>query len=282
MINLTKEIYNAFNKNAAHYESVAKIQIEIGRRLFARLGYLKIKPNYVLDLGCGPGIFCQLLKNYYKDAEIIGLDLSLPMLQQANNKQTDECQWSLVNGDMQALPFADHTFGLIFANQVLHWGESLPIILHELKRILHTDGCLMFTTLGPDTFQELKAAWQEVDHFAHTNTFLDLHIIGDHLLATEFADPVMDLEMLVAHYNSLPSLLKSLKAQGVRNINSKRNPGLTGKQAWQLFNNAYTPLANGKYPLTYEVVFGHAWKSADNNKQNQTETFIPVSMIKRI
>jgi malonyl-CoA O-methyltransferase len=282
-MNLKTEICNAFSKHALEYEQAAKVQNEIGERLFERLHYLKISPRYVLDLGCGTGLFTPRLKKLYPKAEIIGLDLSEAMLVQARKKQRLWRKWPLINGDMTALPFADGCFDLIFSNQVIHWSQPFAAVAHELNRVMNTNGCLMFSTLGPDTFKELKQAWKIVDNFAHTNNFMDMHDIGDCLLAEHFLDPVVDMELLTVHYKSLIELLQNLKAQGVRNINQERNRGLTGKESWQNFETAYQSLrtAEGKYPLTYEVVYGHAWKGEQRRLGTGTETFIPVSKIAR-
>lgn len=51
------EISKAFNQHAAEYELAAKVQQEIGLRLLERLQYLNMKPQRILDLGCGPGFF---------------------------------------------------------------------------------------------------------------------------------------------------------------------------------------------------------------------------------
>jgi malonyl-CoA O-methyltransferase len=283
MMNLKLEICNAFDKHALEYEQAAKVQNEIGSRLFERLDYLKINPRYVLDLGCGTGLFSLLLKKHYPKAEIISLDLSEAMLAQVRKKQGWRRKWPLVNGDMSALPFADGSFDLIFANQVIHWSESLADLTQELNRVMNINGCLMFSTLGPDTFKELKQAWLAADQYAHINHFADMHDIGDCLLAEHFLDPVVDMELLTVHYASLKQLLQNLQAQGVRNINQARNKGLTGKQSWQRFEAAYQNLrtAEGKYPLSYEVVYGHAWKGEQRRLGQGTETFIPVSQLRR-
>lgn len=284
MMNLKTEICNAFNKHATEYEKVAKVQHEIGERLFERLHYLKISPRYVLDLGCGTGIFTCLLKKHYPQAEIIGLDLAHAMLRESKKKQGWRRKWPLVNGDMAALPFADGVFDLVFANQVIHWSQPLSTVIQELNRVMNVNGCLMFSTLGPDTFKELKQSWLLADNYAHTNDFMDMHDIGDCLLTEHFLDPVVDMELLTVHYTTLKQLLQSLKAQGVRNINQARNEGLTGKKSWQAFESAYQVLCteNGKYPLTYEVVYGHAWKGEQRRLGKGTETFISVSQIRRI
>lgn len=282
MMNETTQINNAFNAHAAEYEHAAKIQIEIGERLFERLHYLNIKPQFVLDLGCGPGLFSAQLKKHYPKAQIIGLDLAYNMLVCAKGKQGWRRKWGLVNADMTALPFASGLFDLVFANQVIHWSNPLSRVVSELNRVMRPEGCLMFSTLGPDTFQELRQAFSTADTYAHVNAFPDMHDVGDCLLAEYFLDPVVDMEMLTAHYANLPGLLHALKAQGVRNINPARNPGLTGKQAWCRFETSMASLTTeaGKIPLTYEVVYGHAWKGAQRRTNQGVETLISVSTLK--
>ncbi|MBA2657057.1 MAG: malonyl-ACP O-methyltransferase BioC [Tatlockia sp.] len=282
-MNLKTEICNAFSKHAHEYEQAAKVQNEIGKRLFERLYLLKIAPRYILDLGCGTGLFTPLLRKLYPKAQVIGVDLSESMLNQARKKQSWRRKWPLISADMNALPFADGCFDLVFTNQVIHWSEPINSVIHELNRIMNVNGCLMFSTLGPDTFKELKQSWQQADGHAHTNSFIDMHDIGDYLLAEHFLDPVVDMELLTVHYPNLRQLLDNLKAQGVRNINPIRNRGLTGRQAWHKFEIAYETFRTpeGKYPLSYEVVYGHAWKGEQRRLGDGTETFIPISEIGR-
>lgn len=279
----TSEISKAFNQHAAEYERAAKVQHEIGARLLERFHYLKITPQRILDLGCGPGFFSRALAQMYPKAQIIGVDFAQQMLVHAKKKHRWRCKWPLVAADMNCLPFATGSFDLIFANQVIHWGVSLASIFRELNRVMKANGCLMFTTLGPDTFHELKHAWSDANHFAHVNEFPDMHDVGDCLMAEHFLDPVMDMELLSIHYETLPKLVHSLKAQGVKNINSRRNQGLTGRSAWQKFEQNYVKLQTetGRYPLTYEVVYGHAWKGEQRKTEQGIETLIPVTQIIR-
>ncbi|MBL7480246.1 malonyl-ACP O-methyltransferase BioC [Legionella bononiensis] len=276
------EISKAFSKHAEEYERAAKVQQEIGERLFERLHYLKIAPQRILDLGCGPGSFSRELSLFYPKAQIIGLDLVPGMLALARKKQTWRRKWSLVAADMQHMPFATGMFDLVFTNQVIHWANPMAQVFREINRVMNVNGCLMFTTLGPDTFKELKMAWSGANHYAHVNEFSDMHDIGDSLMAEHFLDPVMDMELLSVHYETLPKLISALRAQGVRNINPERNHGLTGRTAWQQFEKNYSGLIadNGKYPLTYEVVYGHAWKGEQRKTDKGIETIIPVSQIR--
>jgi malonyl-CoA O-methyltransferase len=183
---------------------------------------------------------------------------------------------------MMQLPFRSGAFDLVFANQVIHWSTPLDVVIRELNRILIPGGCLMFSTLGPDTFLELRAAFRAVDAYGHVNDFLDMHDVGDCLLREQFQDPVVDMEVLTAHYNTLSALLQGLKAQGVRNINRTRNPGLTGKHLWSRFTQKVTEFitTEGKFPLTYEVVYGHAWKGMKQKTAQGTDTYISVEQLK--
>jgi malonyl-CoA O-methyltransferase len=277
------EISKAFNKQALHYERVAKVQHEIGLRLLERLSYLKIEPRRILDLGCGPGHFSRELSRLYPNAELVGLDLAPAMLKQAYKKQGWRRKWFLVAADMKAMPFDSGAFDLVFANQVIHWGGALAPTFRELNRVMRPNGCFMFTTLGPDTFKELQLSWSTINDYAHVNEFMDMHDVGDALLEEYFLDPVMDMEHLFVHYKSLNELVRALKDQGVRNVNAKRHQGLTGKAAWQQFEKNYRALQTeqGHYPLTYEVVYGHAWKGEQRRTERGIETLIPISQLVR-
>lgn len=281
-MNVNQEICNAFNAHAGEYEKNAKVQMEIGSRLFERLDYLSMKPAYVLDLGCGTGYFTSLLKQRYPDAQIVSFDLAEAMLVETKAKQAQAGYCSVICGDMLKLPFANGVFDLVFANQVIHWASPISAVFRELNRVMRADACLMFTTLGPDTFKELRYAWQAVDNFSHINEFLDMHNIGDSLMAERLLEPVVDMEMLSLHYENLNALLRSLKAQGVRNIHKDRNKGLTGKSSWKAFETAYEGLrtAEGKYPLSYEVIYGHAWKGKQGVTDQGVETFFPISQLR--
>ena len=200
------------------------------------------------------------------------------MLEQAKLKRSWRCRWDLVNGDMTQLPFAANSFDLIFSNQTIHWFNPLHIVVRELNRVLNKDGCLMFSTLGVDTFKELNTAFHNVDQFAHVNNFLDLHTIGDCLVSEYFLDPVMDMHMLTAKYKNINDLLHSLKNQGVKNINPQRNHCLTGKNSWKKFKQK---MEQNSVQLTYEVIYGHAWKGIQTKVDNGTQSSFSLSTLKK-
>ncbi len=259
LLGLKQELIDSFSKAAQYYQKHAIVQKEIGMRLLTRLDYFKLSPEKILDLGAGPGGFTLALKKRYPKAQVIATDLSFDMLSLL--KKTFFSYKDKLVSDMDKLAFKDSQFDLVFANQLLHWSHDLSVTMKEIKRILKPGGLLLFSTLGPDTFKEVKNAWMHVDNYAHVNTFLDMHDFGDILMRCRFVDVVVDMEYLTARYQSVLSIAKDLKAQGVKNIHNERRRGLTTKNQWQKFTHQYElqRTESGHLPLTYEVVYGQAF-----------------------
>jgi malonyl-CoA O-methyltransferase len=118
----------------------------------------------------------------------------------------------------------------------------------------------MFTTFGPDTLKELRAAWSVVDGYTHVSPFADMHDLGDALVRARFADPVMDTERLTLTYRRLADLMGDLKGIGAHNATDGRPRGLTSPRRLEAVTAAYeTHRLDGRLPASYEVVYGHAW-----------------------
>jgi len=121
----------------------------------------------------------------------------------------------------------------------------------------------MFSTFGPDTLKELRAAFAAVDDYAHVNPFVDMHDLGDALVHAGLAEPVMEMEVLTLEYASVEAVARDLKAIGARNVLPGRPRGLSGRGRWQRMVAAYErERRGGVLPATYEVIYGHAWKVA--------------------
>ena len=120
-------------------------------------------------------------------ASLLALDFALPMLRRRF--------WDkriLVCGDIVQLPLSDGSIDLVWSNMALHWTADPAAALREFERVLAPRGLLMFSTLGPDTLKELRAAAGA----ARVHAFVDMHDVGDMLVAAGFAAPVMDMEMI--------------------------------------------------------------------------------------
>jgi len=233
----------AFDRAADTYDAVAELQYEIGDRMVERLDYIRQQPRRILDLGAGTGFFTAALLKRYRKADA-------------------RC----VCADAESLPFADDSFDFIFSNLMLQWCTDLESTLLELRRVLAPGGLLMFTTFGPDTLMELRASWEAVDGYTHVNSFVDMHDVGDALLAAQWAEPVMDSERITVTYRELRTLMRDLKHIGAHNVTAGRARGLTGKQHMQQLTEAYERFReDGVLPASYEVVYGHAWSPVNKH-----------------
>lgn len=253
----------AFGRAATRYDAMAVLQREIGDRMAERLDLVKLVPERVLDAGCGTGAETAHLMTRYPKAQLVALDFAEPMLAHARKRGGWLRKPRCVCGDLEALPLADASVDLVWSNLALQWVNDLGGSFTEALRVLRPGGLLMFSTFGPDTLKELRAAWAQVDGASHVSPFMDMHDVGDQLVKARFADPVMDAEQLTLTYGTARQLMAELKGIGAHNATAGRPRGLTGKNRLKSLLAAYeTFRVNDVLPATYEVVYGHAWAPA--------------------
>jgi malonyl-CoA O-methyltransferase len=150
---------------------------------------------------------------------------------------------------------------MLWSNLALAWTDDPAAVIGGWGRALATGGLAMFTTFGPDTLRELAAAFARADDAPHVHAFVDMHDLGDALLAAGFAEPVVDMEILTLTYPGPGALLAELHAAGFANVHVGRRRTLTGRGRWARMLRAYGDSArDGRVPATFEVVYGHAWK----------------------
>lgn len=251
----------AFERSAEHYDQVAVLQRTVAERLLDHLTPVRLQPRVVLDLGAGTGICLRQLERRYRNARIIALDLAEGMLKRARRKAPRFfSRQRFVCADAECLPFSNRSVELLFSNLTLQWCNHLEQTYRELARVIAPGGLLMFSTLGPDTLKELRDSFAEVDGHSHVNSFLDLHDVGDALMASGFYDVVVDAERITMTYEDVMSLMRDLKSLGAHNVTSARHRALTGKRRMQAMARAYEAHRNaGVLPATYEVIYAHAW-----------------------
>jgi malonyl-CoA O-methyltransferase len=249
----------ALERAAATYDAAAVLQREIAERMLERLDLIKCRPRRILDVGCGTGHCSRALERRYRRARIIGVDIAYAMARAGQMRTRWRNRQRFVCADAEALPLADGSVDMVVSNLTLQWCDP-DAVLREFARVLRPGGVVMFTSFGPDTLCELRAAWQTVDERPHVHAFLDMHDLGDAVLRAGLADPVMDVEHFTLTYPDVLTLLRDLKNLGAHNVIRTRNRGLTGKRSFAGFRSAYEAQArDGLIPATYEAVYGHAW-----------------------
>jgi malonyl-CoA O-methyltransferase len=259
-----------FERVAARYDEAAALAREIGTRMEERLDLLRLRPVRALDLGSGTGNGARALRARYRHCLVVELDLAHAMLQTARSKTA---WWRRgagrlfgehaprVCGDMESLPFADAVFDMVWSNCALQWVGPPQRAFAEMYRVLRPGGVCLFSTLGPDTLKELRAAYAQADDDVHVHRMIDLHDYGDMLVQARFADPVMDMEYLTLTYADVASLLRELRSAGAGNVEPGRRRSLSCKGGLERMRRAYEGLCrDGRVPATFEVVYGHAWR----------------------
>lgn len=286
---------------AAEVAESGFLRREIAARMHERLELIRIAPQQVLDAGCGEGHDLSLLQKHFPQAHVTGLDASPSMLAALRVEQRGASstlnrmlgKWlprtqdnkrgvdgSLLCGNFAELPFGPNAVDLIWSNLALHWHPQPDSVFAEWRRILRVDGLLMFSCLGPDTFKELRLAFSSVDDYPHALAFVDMHDFGDMLINTGFSTPVMDMETITVTYDTVEKLLADARAWGGNPLTTKRR-SLIGRTQWARVLGALEQQRrpDGKLALSFEIIYGHAFRPSPNLKPSNP--YPPESVIRR-
>lgn len=280
-----RHVRRAFARAAATYDAAAALPREARTRLMESLEYLETRtPSVVLDVGAGTGHASALIRKRWPKAQVIALDASPPMLQQARRQAGWWKPFQRVCGDAAALPLAAHSVDVIFSNLCLPWLDDLPAVFAGFRRVLRPGGLLLCSTFGPETLAELDEAFAAVDDHAHVSRFPPIAQFGDALMMAGFRDPVLDRDLFTLTYDDLPALMKDLQALGATNARLDRRRSLTGRGRFAAAAAAYEPhrRADGKLPSSWEVIYAHAWApdpGAPIREQGQDIASVPVAAI---
>lgn len=254
-----------FDRAAAGYADAARLEAEVGARMLERLEYVRIAPQRILDAGAGTAREARRLAERYRGARILALDISLEMLREAQrgggflSRLFGKPRPRPLCADFAHLPLAAGSVGMVWSNMALHWLDEPLEALREFHRVLAKEGLLMFSTLGPDTLKELRAATGG----QRVHRFMDMHDLGDRLVAAGFSAPVMDMEIITVTYPGADAFLAELRATGQTGVRADRPRGLSGRGFLaRLQASLQAQSLDDRLAVTFEVVYGHAWKGA--------------------
>jgi malonyl-CoA O-methyltransferase len=274
------QVRRAAERAATTYDGAAVLHREVGRRMAERLALIKLQPARILDAGCGTGEALTELRARYPEATIVGVDVAVAMVAAAKRRGAalDAPQSKMlakllgaraaprgesrfVCADATRLPLTTSSIDLVWSNLVLQSIGETRAAFAEFLRVLSVGGLLLFTTLGPDTLKELRAAFSGIDRATHVSRFIDMHDLGDMLVEAGFADPVMDAETITLTYADALSMMREIKAAGEHNATFGRPRGMMGRARWgRMLDAMERSRRDGRLPATCEVVYGHAWK----------------------
>ncbi|MSR88998.1 MAG: malonyl-[acyl-carrier protein] O-methyltransferase BioC [Candidatus Margulisbacteria bacterium] len=233
----------AFSKAAKTYDTHAHIQTQAADILFTKP--LPQNATHILEIGCGTGYLTQKLLTHYPNAHITAIDLSEEMLQEAQKKISAP---NITFQKSDILTFeSDQTYDLIISSSTLHWVTPTHVLVKKLHSLLTSQGTLLFSCFGPNTFHELANATQ---HPIPAQKFPKF-ITWSATLASRFTHTRLTRETHTKTYPTLYTLLKNIQKTGTHNPTAP--PIWTHKKLQRLDTNY-----RQKYHAiiaTYELLF---------------------------
>ncbi|MGK4585523.1 class I SAM-dependent methyltransferase [Kitasatospora sp. HPMI-4] len=103
----------------------------------------------VVEIGAGTGMFCAALARWRRAAPVVGVDPSVPMLEQARRYNAPPGVHYVV-GCAEAVPVRAAGFDLALLSRVVHHLPDRPACARELARVLRPGGAVVIRT----TFRE--------------------------------------------------------------------------------------------------------------------------------
>ncbi|MQY51996.1 alpha/beta fold hydrolase [Rhodocyclus gracilis] len=272
----------AFDRAAAAYDDVAVIQRRVAALLCAGLpktlaptcddaATLGTAPPHApapwrapsptrplaLDAGCGTGFGGLELRARWEGIELVAADFAPAMLAHPTHGGS-----ARVASDIEALPFAPGVFDLYWSSLAVQWCDSARV-LAEAARSLRAGGHLALSTLGPDTFAELRQSFAGIDRYRHTLAFTDPDTVREHLQQAGFVDIRLERQTLTLHYDTLRALLAAVRDIGANGVGGGARRGLMSRRVWQAFTAAYEAQRQpAGLPASYDVILVHARKAA--------------------
>ena len=244
---------------------------EVARRMAERLALLRQPPRTVLDWWPAARGGDPTLRAALRGAALTAWGETAAESARAPARGWSSARWRRGG---EALPSSDHggaatsapdpepgRHDLLWANMGLHWEADPTALMRRWHRALAVDGFLMFSSFGPGTLEALRALHAQVGWGPAFAPFVDMHDLGDMLVAAGFADPVMDQETLTLTWADGDAALTELRTLG-GNADPARHRGLRTPR-WRRSLAARLPRdADGRVALAFEVVYGHAVRVA--------------------
>ena len=247
---------------------------ELARRMAERLPVIKQAPQTWLDWWGFTGASAQAVQAVWPQARRSVVEPTAALAECSRQAlQSPWWAWGRRRRQASVCLEADVPVGqsqMLWSNLNLHASTDPALTLAQWHRALAVDGFVMFSTFGPDTLRELRTVYAELDWPAPHPAYADMHDLGDLMVHAGFADPVMDQEMLQLTWSSPEALLAELRGLG-GHLGPDRWPGLRTR-AWRerlLQALASRADAQGRIGMSFELVYGHAYKAAPRRARGE-------------
>ncbi|NOU64507.1 malonyl-ACP O-methyltransferase BioC [Paenibacillus sp. LMG 31461] len=268
----TTAIRRQFNRSSQGlYDQHAHVQRSMADRLAQSLGDVHAEKFNILEIGCGTGALTEILLNTWSSSvSITALDIAPEMIKEAEQRVRSRGRNELdsLNGLSSRIRFlvgdvetwvddaASASFDLIVSNACFQWLHHPRQTLGHLRRIIRPGGRLVFTTFGPDTFNELHKSFQEVYRASglepqrHGLTFQSSEQWKDWLIEAGYSRIQVEREVRKESYTSVRDFLYSVKAMGASTTEAIAWQGLSTRRLFAKMYEEY----EGKFGIPGGVV----------------------------
>jgi ubiquinone/menaquinone biosynthesis C-methylase UbiE len=127
-----------------------KIAERFGHKFAETLAVRGFETGRILDVGCGFGATAIVLAQRVPRSEVVGIDLSEPLLDLATQAAQSNGMGERVTfekADVQEIPYDDNSFVAVLNLQMLHIVEDPIAMLDEMERVLLPDGILLMADI---------------------------------------------------------------------------------------------------------------------------------------
>jgi malonyl-CoA O-methyltransferase len=253
-----------FARRVRSYDRHACMQRLMAQGLVAVAREVMGRARRILEIGCGTGYLTQLLRQANQEAHLIALDLDASLVDAARQRlgPAAKVEWLVADGENPL----KGAYDLIIANATFQWFTRPTETMAAYYRSLSPGGVLSFSTLGPETFQELANALAQAARGLNLSQvpkipaldFGDRETWSDLLAQAGFRQMELAREMVTTTFPSVREFLKALQATGATNPRpSPFSPRLLTAMiaAYQAGSGK-----NGAIPVSYEMIWAVAQK----------------------
>lgn len=253
MADVSASVARSFGRAASSYDAACQVQPLAASRLLQRLLTYRPQARLALDLGCATAPAAARLAQAFPAARFVGVDIALPMLQQARALARCHADYLPLCADACCLPFASGSIDLIFSSFALQWTPP-EVALAESRRVLAAGGTLALSVPVAGSLAEIGASWAEVDADAHVNRLASVDEWLAAVAATGWrVQAQADWQWREWAPDAMTQLTR-IKASGAQ-LRLQQPPGLASRQRLAAFMAAYEKQrTDAGLPLTWQVL----------------------------
>lgn len=149
-----ERIFDDGDYAARYAQQHQKMAENLGREVAGKLHARGFQGGRIIDVGCGSGATAIVLAQEFPQSEVVGIDLSKPLLHLASQAAqaaglADRVRFEI--GDAERIAYEDNSFDVVLSLNMVHIVEHPIQMLNEIERILVPEGSLFIV--------DLKRSW---------------------------------------------------------------------------------------------------------------------------